>query len=213
VVETPTHFVCVRKAAEDAASAELKRKKQEWKKQGKKLKEIRELAAAEASDEPPSCGFILPRTVCKREITRDEALVYLKTGKTELLEDFTSRFGRPFSATLVLKENGRHGFEFPPRKARGGASADEESATPRRAAARTSGKKKAGKTTKKRTTRKKTGTKKSTARKSTAKKSSAAKTGARAGRGKQATGARAGSKGRSKGGSRKKTSSKKSATP
>ena len=53
--------------------------------------------------------------MCKREITRDEALVYLKGGKTELLTDFTSRFGRPFSATLVLKKNGRHGFEFPPR--------------------------------------------------------------------------------------------------
>jgi DNA topoisomerase-3 len=59
----------------------------------------------------------LPRTVCKREITRDEALVYLRDGKTELLTDFTSRFGRPFSAHLVLKENGRHGFEFPPRAA------------------------------------------------------------------------------------------------
>ena len=58
---------------------------------------------------------MLPRTVCKREITRDEALVYLRDGTTELLPDFTSRFGRPFSAQLVLKENGRHGFEFPPR--------------------------------------------------------------------------------------------------
>ena len=45
------------------------------------------------------CGFVLPRTVCKREITREEALYYLKNGRTELLTDFTSRFGRPFSAT------------------------------------------------------------------------------------------------------------------
>ena len=66
---------------------------------------------------------MLPRTVCKREITRDEALHYLREGKTELLTDFTSRFGRPFSATLVLKENGRHGFEFPPRKPRGAEAA------------------------------------------------------------------------------------------
>ena len=61
---------------------------------------------------------MFPRTVCKREITRDEALHYVADGKTELLTDFTSRFGRPFSATLVLKENGRHGFEFPPRGAK-----------------------------------------------------------------------------------------------
>ena len=68
---------------------------------------------------------MLPRTVCKRELTRKEALVYLANGRTELLEDFTSRFGRPFSAILFLKENGRHGFEFPPR---GGAA---EAAAPR----------------------------------------------------------------------------------
>jgi DNA topoisomerase-3 len=68
---------------------------------------------------PQSCGFVMPRTVCKREITREEADYYLRTGKTELLTDFTSRFGRPFSATLVLKETGRHGFEFPPRKRAG----------------------------------------------------------------------------------------------
>jgi len=92
IVESPTQFICER------------RLKQE------------ELAGDEAA--PRSCGFVLPRAVCKREITREEALVYLGTGKTELLTDFTSRFGRPFSAILVLKENGRHGFEFPPRGSR-----------------------------------------------------------------------------------------------
>src|SRR4029453_13233166 len=73
-----------------------------------------------------SCGFVMPRTVCKREITREEAEYYLAEGKTDLLTDFTSRFGRPFSATLVLKENGRHGFEFPPRKPRGAAAEASE---------------------------------------------------------------------------------------
>jgi DNA topoisomerase-3 len=105
VVESPTQFVCERKLKE----AELSR-------------EERARAAAEGA--PQSCGFVLPRTVCKREITRDEALHYVAEGKTELLTDFTSRFGRPFSATLVLKENGRHGFEFPPRKAKGAAAAE-----------------------------------------------------------------------------------------
>jgi DNA topoisomerase-3 len=105
IVESPTQFVCERKLKE----AELSR-------------EERARAAAEGG--PQSCGFVLPRTVCKREITREEALHYVAEGKTPLLTDFTSRFGRPFSATLVLKENGRHGFEFPPRKARGAAAAD-----------------------------------------------------------------------------------------
>jgi len=92
VVESPTHFLCERRLLEETQGKDESR--------------------------PPSCGFVLPRTVCKREITRDEALVYLANGKTDLLTDFTSRFGRPFSATLVLKDNGRHGFEFPPRAPR-----------------------------------------------------------------------------------------------
>jgi DNA topoisomerase-3 len=98
VVETPTHFVCERK-----------------------LKEA-ELEGGEGEERPKSCGFTLPRTVCKREVTREEALVYLSQGRTDLLTDFTSRYGRPFSATLVLKKTGRHGFEFPPRPGRRGAS-------------------------------------------------------------------------------------------
>jgi DNA topoisomerase-3 len=89
VVESTTLFVCERTLKDDNGGA------------------------------PRSCGFVLPRTVCKREIVRDEALVYLRTGKTGLLSDFTSRFGRPFAATLVLKKTGRHGFEFQPREARG----------------------------------------------------------------------------------------------
>jgi DNA topoisomerase-3 len=98
VVETPTHFSCERK-----------------------LKEAEGGGNTEAGERPKSCGFALPRTVCKREITREEALHYLAQGRSELLTDFTSRYGRPFSATLVLKKNGRHGFEFPPRAARRGA--------------------------------------------------------------------------------------------
>ncbi len=89
VVESPTQFVCERSLEKEDA--------------------------AKDASQPKSCGFVLPRTVCKREITREEALVYVAGGKTELLTDFTSRFGRPFSATLVLKPTGRHGFEFQPR--------------------------------------------------------------------------------------------------
>jgi hypothetical protein len=76
-------------------------------------------------DEEKACPFVLPRTVCKREITREEALQYVKEGRTALLEDFTSRLGRPFAAMLFRKENGRHGFDFPPRGARAGAAPAE----------------------------------------------------------------------------------------
>jgi DNA topoisomerase III len=70
------------------------------------------------------CAFLLPRTICKRELTREEAEKYLREGKTDQLTDFISQRGRPFSATLVLKETGRHGFEFPPRAGDRKAAAD-----------------------------------------------------------------------------------------
>lgn len=77
------------------------------------------------------CTFLLPRTVCRREITRDEAIVYIKDGKTPVLTDFISQKGRPFSATLFLREEtGRHGFEFPPRG--GAAAADGEEGASKR---------------------------------------------------------------------------------
>jgi len=110
IVESPTLFVCERKVKEAEQSRE-------------------ELKKAKEGGRPQSCGFVFPRTVCKREITREEAEIYLRDGKTELLTDFTSRFGRPFSATLVRKDTGRHGFEFPPRK-RAGEDAEEPAAVP-----------------------------------------------------------------------------------
>jgi DNA topoisomerase-3 len=99
VVETPKQFVCERT---------LKREEQA------------RAADGGAAELPKGCAFVLPRTVCKREITRDEAAAYCRDKRTALLTEFTSRFGRPFSATLVLKENGRHGFEFQPREPRAG---------------------------------------------------------------------------------------------
>ncbi len=108
VVESPSQFVCERR--------------------------LKEAELGKDESRPRSCGFVLPRTVCKREITREEALVYLANRRTDLLTDFTSRFGRPFSATLVLRDNGRHGFEFPPRAPRAGRGRKEEAAAPAEAA-------------------------------------------------------------------------------
>jgi DNA topoisomerase III len=114
VVESPTHFVCERK--------------------------LKDAELGEDPERPRSCGFALPRTVCKREITREEAGVYLGGGRTELLTDFTSRYGRPFSATLVLRKNGRHGFEFPPRAPRRGAEGAGEAAVPEKRTGKKGGK-------------------------------------------------------------------------
>jgi DNA topoisomerase-3 len=156
IVESPTQFVCERKLKEaELTKEELKQRKE--------------------AGEPQSCGFVFPRTVCKREITRDEALHYLAEGKTELLTDFTSRFGRPFSATLVLKENGRHGFEFPPRKAKGDGEGGEAASSKKGGRKKTKKKASGKKTTRKKTTRKKATKKKATRKKAAGKKASAKK--------------------------------------
>jgi DNA topoisomerase III len=121
VVETPTHFQCQAGIAKAAENAEKARAFDESQPNDQKR---RKRYKAPPEDQP--CPLLLPRTVCKREITRDEALQFIGPNKkTELLTDFTSRFGRPFSAMLFLKENGRHGFEFQPRqKAQKGSPAE-----------------------------------------------------------------------------------------
>lgn len=54
--------------------------------------------------------------MCKRAISPEEAKQILTEGKSPLLEDFTSKRNRPFSAFLVRNGN-RISFEFPPRAA------------------------------------------------------------------------------------------------
>jgi DNA topoisomerase-3 len=119
VVETPRLFVCERSQ--------------------KREEEARD-SGAPGEAPPKACSFVLPRTVCKREITREEAAVYCRDKRTALLTEFTSRFGRPFSATLVLKENGRHGFEFQPREPRAGREGRSAPSGGRRVGARRAGK-------------------------------------------------------------------------
>ena len=90
MVETPTHFACTSGSPADEQQAAFR--------EARRLARDKGEPAPEKPEPPAHPGVLLPRTVCKREITRDEALVYLRDGKTELLPDFTSRFGRPFSA-------------------------------------------------------------------------------------------------------------------
>lgn len=67
------------------------------------------------SGTPKPVGPVLPRLVCKREMTRQEAIAYFQEGETPLIEDFISKYGRPFRAKLKMKADGTRQFEFPPR--------------------------------------------------------------------------------------------------
>ena len=92
VVESPTQFVCERALKDEDAAKDESR--------------------------PKSCGFVFPRTVCKREITREEALVYVATGKTELLTDFTSRFGTAVLGDAGAQEDRATRIRVPAARAR-----------------------------------------------------------------------------------------------
>ncbi len=162
VVETPTQFRCRAALAQEATlAAKAGAWEAEHAQDGKRRKRYK------PSDDELPCPFVLPRTVCKREITRGEAAKYVKERETDLLEEFTSRHGRPFSAKLVLKPTGRHGFEFLPR---GGGAAATGAAPRRKAAGRTAARGSSASTgTRTKTTRKKA-TRKKTSRKGTSRK-------------------------------------------
>lgn len=58
----------------------------------------------------------LPKEVCERRITPEEALPFFTNGQTVVLSQFKSKKGKSFKAFLIRKKNGKFGFEFPPRE-------------------------------------------------------------------------------------------------
>ena len=62
-----------------------------------------------------SCKFRMGKTICQREIPPEQVFKLIETGKTELISQFISKKGKPFSAFLKL-QNGKVGFEFEERK-------------------------------------------------------------------------------------------------
>jgi DNA topoisomerase-3 len=67
------------------------------------------------ADQRP-CKFKLSKTILGKDIPKEQAQKLLAAGKTDLLDGFISKRGRPFSAYLKL-EDGKVGFEFPEKTA------------------------------------------------------------------------------------------------
>src|SRR5438874_1103854 len=63
-----------------------------------------------------TCDFRSGKVILQRAIDRDQMKKLLAAGKTDLLERFISRKGRPFKAFLVLNEKKDVGFEFEKRE-------------------------------------------------------------------------------------------------
>ncbi|MBQ7502182.1 DNA topoisomerase 3 [bacterium] len=63
-----------------------------------------------------SKGFSLPRIVCQRQISHEELAYYLEHRRTEFLDNFISKYNKPFTGAIILNERtGRYSFEFAPR--------------------------------------------------------------------------------------------------
>lgn len=62
-----------------------------------------------------TCDFRSGKIILQRNMTREEMKKLFETGKTDLLQKFISKKGRPFSAFLVVGKEGKVGFEFAPR--------------------------------------------------------------------------------------------------
>ncbi|MDP9291466.1 MAG: DNA topoisomerase III [Verrucomicrobiota bacterium] len=68
-----------------------------------------------ATGEKPTCTLRIGKTILQKPITTEQAVKLLREGKTDLIPQFISKKGRPFSAFLKL-ENGKVVFEFEPRQ-------------------------------------------------------------------------------------------------
>jgi DNA topoisomerase-3 len=61
------------------------------------------------------CRFKISREILQQPIEPDQARKILKTGKSDLLDKFISKAGKPFPAFLVMDKKGKVTFEFPER--------------------------------------------------------------------------------------------------
>ncbi len=64
------------------------------------------------------CNARIPRELCKKEITEENARKFFVEGKTGLIEGMISKKGRPFKAFLACKPGEKRllSWEFPPRE-------------------------------------------------------------------------------------------------
>jgi len=65
--------------------------------------------------EKKACKFKTGKVICQQPIERAQVSKLLANGKTDLMDKFISKAGRPFSAYLTLDDAGKATFEFAPR--------------------------------------------------------------------------------------------------
>ena len=68
-----------------------------------------------------SCKFKISKSILQQLIDRAQAQKLLESGRTDLLNQFISKAGKPFASYLVMDEAGKVTFDFPPREGEGEA--------------------------------------------------------------------------------------------
>ncbi len=73
-------------------------------------------------EDKSKCNARLPRELCKKAISEEDARKFFVEGKTGLIANMISKKNRPFSAFLVRHLDGKRllSWEFPPREAKPG---------------------------------------------------------------------------------------------
>ncbi|CAN5692215.1 DNA topoisomerase III [soil metagenome] len=73
-----------------------------------------------AASDQKACNAKLPKELCKKAITEENARKFFTEGKTDLIVNMISKKNRPFSAFLSCKPGEKRllGWEFPPREAK-----------------------------------------------------------------------------------------------
>jgi DNA topoisomerase III len=66
--------------------------------------------------EAKSCKFKIGKTILEQPIELAQAQKILADGKSDLLDKFISKAGKPFPAYLVMDAKGKITFDFPPRE-------------------------------------------------------------------------------------------------
>jgi DNA topoisomerase-3 len=67
--------------------------------------------------EKKPCKFKSGKVILKQPVDRAQVTKLLANRKTDLLDQFISgKTGRPFTAYLIIDDNDKVGFEFPPRE-------------------------------------------------------------------------------------------------
>ena len=75
-----------------------------------------------------TCDFRSGKIILQQPIEREQMEKLLSTGKTDLLNRFISKKGRPFKAFLAKTPGGKIGFEFQPRVVKPGAAVKKPAA-------------------------------------------------------------------------------------